>query len=664
MRANGTASTLEFHAIGGAALFLRLPLPSVVWWHAGEGAMAESSLKQRLAAILAADAAGYSRLMASDERGTVIALDHARAVFRKHIESNQGRVVDMAGDSVLAIFELATGALSSALAIQRDFDSTASDVPRERRLLFRIGVHVGEIIEKPDGTIYGDGVNTAARLQTLAESGGVSVSQALKEQIPESFNVSYAEVSGLAVKNMPRPIRMYRVVTSSLGSRSIVRTRVGHLLRRGWRWAALATFVVAGAAVGLTLSSQRREESIQPELLSVTVLQFRSETTEANTVSFAAKLGHQVFSAISPERSGIRVKGLGVETGDLRRIRNELKARYALAGVVSARSELLKVEARLVDTTNEEVVWADSFEIPEVFGETALEKTTKRLASQVLAEVPRLERIRVTKQGIAHPSSMELVLLGYDVLGANPESASEADKFFQRALQLEKGNVPAMLGRAVVLEKRYRVERNDDMAASLVDELDNFAREAVTTDPLCANSWTMRADVLAMQGKKQEASMAMERALSINPSNLGSMLFQRRMLVWWGRADQALLPLEDATFYWGKNTTGLASEMAWQCTARVYLLRLDDAQSFCERWYTITPNENAVRTRLALHALRGDAADVARLKSELGQFSDSKSIGAIKQSRRRMWDGYTPEANAQAEASLYRGLRLAGLPES
>jgi len=135
-----------------------------------------TELKQRLAAILAADVAGYSRLMAADERATVAALDAARKVFRSYIESGQGRVIDMAGDSVLAVFETASGAVSAALAVQEKLKDLIADTPEDRRMRFRIGVHLGDVIEKADGTIYGDGVNIAARLEGLADPGGIAVS--------------------------------------------------------------------------------------------------------------------------------------------------------------------------------------------------------------------------------------------------------------------------------------------------------------------------------------------------------------------------------------------------------------------------------------------------------------------------------------------------------
>src|SRR5690349_10328184 len=139
-------------------------------------ASGNTTIRQRLATILAADVAGYSRLMGCDECGTVAALDEARAVFRRAIGAHQGRVIDMAGDSVLAAFETAQGALTCALAVQDELEERARALPEDCRMRFRIGIHLGDVMEKDDGSIYGDGVNIAARLEGLAEPGGVTVS--------------------------------------------------------------------------------------------------------------------------------------------------------------------------------------------------------------------------------------------------------------------------------------------------------------------------------------------------------------------------------------------------------------------------------------------------------------------------------------------------------
>lgn len=162
--------------------------------------MDDRKLKQRLAAILAADAVGYSRLMALDERATVATLDAARTLFRTHVEANQGRVIDMAGDSVLAVFEAATGAVSAALAVQKELMASDGSVSENRRMRFRIGIHLGDVIEKADGTIYGDGVNIAARLEGLAEPGGITISDAVQGAIRGKVTASFVDQGEQQVK--------------------------------------------------------------------------------------------------------------------------------------------------------------------------------------------------------------------------------------------------------------------------------------------------------------------------------------------------------------------------------------------------------------------------------------------------------------------------------
>ena len=174
--------------------------------------MAETSIKHKLAAILAADAAGFSRLMSADERATLIALDAARAVFREQIESHQGRVIDMAGDSVLAVFETATGAVGAALEIQQALTLAGAAEAPQARMYFRIGVHLGDVIEKHDGTVYGDGVNVAARLEGLAEPGGIVVSEAVRGVVNGRVSARFADKGPQELKNIARPIRAFALV--------------------------------------------------------------------------------------------------------------------------------------------------------------------------------------------------------------------------------------------------------------------------------------------------------------------------------------------------------------------------------------------------------------------------------------------------------------------
>ena len=143
-----------------------------------------------------------------------VAIDAARNVFRTQIESSQGRVIDMAGDSVLAVFETATGAVRAALAIQEELNAGVAAIPEDRRMCFRIGVHMGDVIEKGDGTVYGDGVNIAARLQALAKPGGISVSGMVQEAVRDRFSAAFEDQGECMVKNISRPVRAFRVELS------------------------------------------------------------------------------------------------------------------------------------------------------------------------------------------------------------------------------------------------------------------------------------------------------------------------------------------------------------------------------------------------------------------------------------------------------------------
>ena len=185
--------------------------------------MSDSPLRQRLAAILAADVAGYSRLMAVDERATVATLDASRSVFRMHVESRQGRIIDMAGDSVLAVFETATGAVNAALAIQQQLERSAASQPERRAMRFRIGVHLGDVMEKADGTVYGEGVNIAARLEGLAEPSGVTVSDAVKSALRGKVAAVFQDLGDQRVKNIAEPVRAYRLLAAPPASATPLR---------------------------------------------------------------------------------------------------------------------------------------------------------------------------------------------------------------------------------------------------------------------------------------------------------------------------------------------------------------------------------------------------------------------------------------------------------
>jgi adenylate cyclase len=242
--------------------------------------MAGSQMKRRLTAILAADVVGYTKMIAADDSATVAALDSARQVIRENIEAQDARVVDMAGDSVLAVFETATGATEAALAIQEALDG--------RDMQFRIGVHLGEVIEKPDGTVYGDGVNLAARLEGLAAPGGVCISAAVVDQVTNKLDASFDDIGAHMVKNVAKPIHAFAWGGISDAARATDRRKptvaLGAFEAKGGIDADALTDGVA-AAVATSLSNQTGidfvSDSDAAEFVVSATLQVRGERYRA-----------------------------------------------------------------------------------------------------------------------------------------------------------------------------------------------------------------------------------------------------------------------------------------------------------------------------------------------------------------------------------------------
>jgi class 3 adenylate cyclase len=176
----------------------------------------ETGWQHQLRALLVADAAGYSQRVAADVRAAICALDAARQVFRRRIEQHSGRVVDTAGDSVLAVFETISGALEAALTIQRELQTVHPEGREARPMWFRIGTHLGDVIEKPDGSVYGNSVNVAARLQAMAAPGDILASDAVRSAVRDSATCSFDDWGRHCMRNFAEPIQVYRVCTPAM----------------------------------------------------------------------------------------------------------------------------------------------------------------------------------------------------------------------------------------------------------------------------------------------------------------------------------------------------------------------------------------------------------------------------------------------------------------
>ena len=274
--------------------------------------MTEKPVERRLSAILAADVVGYSRLMGADELGTLRELTaYRKELIDPTIAARRGRIVKTTGDGLLAEFPSAVDAVACAITVQRGLASRSHGVPDERRLAFRIGINVGDIIVQAND-IFGDGVNVAARLEGLCEPGGLCISRAVRDQVRDKLPVAFDDFGEQSVKNIARPVRVFGLNPQAIAAAPDLAASAGADPRRGRAWvaAALAAIVIAGGSgawwmVQVSSTAPQQREGAAPTLAplataraSIAVLPFASLTAESDSDYFADGLTEDIISAL------------------------------------------------------------------------------------------------------------------------------------------------------------------------------------------------------------------------------------------------------------------------------------------------------------------------------------------------------------------------------
>ena len=342
--------------------------------------MTHTPMTQRLAAILAADVAGYTRLMEADERATVAALDANRVIFRNRTTVHGGRIVDTAGDSVLAVFPSAIGAVEAAIAIQDEMRGLNAVLPQDRRMQFRLGVNLGDVIEKDDGSVYGSGVNVAARLEGLCEPGGVVISEDLHRQVDGKVSQAFADAGSHDVKNVAEPVHAF-----SLGS-------------------GLADH---GAGEGPAL----------PDKPSIAVLPFDNRSSDPEQEYFADGIAEDLITELSrfdglfviARNSTFQLKGSGVGVAEIGR---RFGVRYVVEGSVRRAGERVRISAQLTDVGEGGHVWAERYdrELNDVFA--VQDDVTTQIVSAVSAELGEATDSKSGRNFTASLEAYDLYLQG------------------------------------------------------------------------------------------------------------------------------------------------------------------------------------------------------------------------------------------------------------
>ncbi|WP_256806894.1 adenylate/guanylate cyclase domain-containing protein [Bradyrhizobium sp. Bra64] len=474
--------------------------------------MTGERVERRLVAVLAADVAGYSRLMGADEEGTLARLKEARkSVVDATISAHRGRIVKTTGDGMLVEFASAVDAARSAVEVQRRMAAQNADVSPAMRIEFRIGIHIGDIIID-DNDIFGDGVNIAARLEGIADPGGICVSDDARRQIRGKIDVAYDDMGLQALKNIAEPMHAWRLLVDEYSS------------------AASTPGQAPEIAGPLAL----------PDKPSIAVLPFQNMSPDPDQEFFADGIAQDVITALSrysslfviARNSSFSFKGRAV---DVKQVGRELGVRYVLEGGLRKSGNRVRVTAQLVEAETGKHVWAERYDrdIADIFSvQDDIAQSTTIAIAPVIAGA---EQQRAMRKPPASLDAWGAYQRGMWHLGkASAEDDAVAGQFFQRAIDLDPMFAPGYIGLSTVLSRAKGTQVKEE----------ELARRAVALDGGNADAHSRLALALNARGDHSGAHAQAERALALCPNLAAAHGALGVILAYSGRPKEGLVALE------------------------------------------------------------------------------------------------------------------------
>jgi TolB-like protein/class 3 adenylate cyclase len=506
--------------------------------------MTTPGVRRKLAAILSADVQGYSRLMGEEEEATVRTLTAYREVMSSHIEQHRGRVVDSTGDNLLAEFPSVVDAVQCAVEIQEDLKARNAELPERRRMAFRLGINLGDVIVEGE-RIYGDGVNIAARIQGLAAGGGVCLSRSAYEQVENKLPLTYEDLGGHEVKNIAKPVRAYRAELSREGeSPGLVVS--GKVRLRRWRWIALALLAGLGVGAGavaiwnlaaraprppVEVASVERMAFPLPDKPSIAVLPFANMSGDPGQEYIADGITENIITSLSnisemfviARNSTFTYKGRPVK---VQQVSEELGVRYVLEGSVQKSGDRVRVTAQLIDATEGHHLWSKRYDrdLQDFFG--VQDEITKEIVVALQVELMDGEQARLW-----HKSTNDLETWGQLVRAGrlferfNKEDNVKARELLDTVLEKEPENAFAwtMLAWTHLIDSWLGLGGSGTESIQQAVSAATRAEELDITRPEIHSLWST---IHLLQGDFENAMVEGEKAVALGPSNsLSHILF-------------------------------------------------------------------------------------------------------------------------------------------
>jgi adenylate cyclase len=520
-------------------------------------------MERRLAAIFAADMVGYSRLMEADETGTLTRQKRYRTeLISPKIETHRGRIIKLTGDGLIAEFPSVVEAVQCAVSIQREMAVREADAPEESRIQYRIAVNLGDVIFDEDD-VYGDGVNIAARLEALAEPGGVVVSGTAYDHLKANIEVGYEDLGEKQVKNIGTPVRVYRVIPDHDGAKSThsqirARGKPGQRYRTALAAGLLVILAIAGALLWYKSSQQETQAvmDVDVELNSrrVAVLPFTNISADPGDAYFSDGLTEELISRLSRVdelRVIARTSAMQYKDTDkgIDQIGRELSVGTILEGSVRKSADKVRITAQLIDVTSQEHVWSADYDrdLDDVF---AIQSEISDAVAQALKLT--LEAEKADQQMATATGNMEVYTLylkgRYLFLNERTKDGYEqALNYFEEALAIDPTYAPAYAGLAEVHNQGTWVRFLPP--SETYPKAKEMAERALAIDPELADAWSALALAeIDYYWDWEAGERAVKRALEIDPNNaLTLSLYGHRLLsAVFGRYEEAVATMERA----------------------------------------------------------------------------------------------------------------------
>ena len=527
--------------------------------------METKEFKRRLTAILSADAVGYSRLMREDEDATIRTIKQFRLAISKLVQNFRGRVVDSPGDNILAEFTSVVDAVNCAVEIQRDLAERNAELHETRRMPFRIGINLGDVVEEGE-RIYGDGINIAARMESLAKGGGICISGPVYDAVESKLGLEYDFMGEQHVKNIEKPIRVYRILSyPGAAAHRVVRAKkdVGTAWRNVFLFVAILLFL-GGTVIGILkyhgssetadeIGSKENTALEVPDKPSIAVLPFANVGGDPKQEYFSDGITDDLITDLS------KVSGLFVicrnsvftykeKPVKVQQVAQDLGVRYVLEGSVRKGGEQVRINAQLIDATTGRHLWAERYDglIEDVFA--VQDRITGEIVAALAVKLTKAEENQVSNRDTYNIEAHDAFMQGRQYyVQRTPDAWTEAVRYYEKAIKLDPNYGRAYAALALIYCECSHTMWHESLGVSWekANELSEKYLQTAMINPT-ALAHQVASKMLIYKNKHDEAVAEAEHALDLDPNDANSYLTMAYALMYTGRPKKAFEYVEKA----------------------------------------------------------------------------------------------------------------------